>query len=283
MQSRQYDADVLAAGKPGRRRQGQREGTQGRGRTRPGSGGLRGPVLRRGGRLREGRRHAGGPARPAWGSSRSPRARSCSRARRSRSSRPVSISGHPPVRPGPPPDRWPRRRAGPRWLAPAASTSRASTTPSSSSRSGAMTCATSAWWSSTWRASTTCRPLSRTSPPHPVADWGWLVDHLVAGSKETRIVAGVWSPHVLIVGHPFIDIWAAVRPSSVGIPAWPRVPPGQPWKEGVLRAIGWLPRGADGLEAHPAFGQELRRPGARTSGAGRGAHRFRHHARKRIA
>ena len=63
-----------------------------------------------------------------------------------------------------------------------------------------------------------------------------LVDHLVAGSKESRIAAGVRSPDVLVVGHPFIDIWAAVRPAAVGITAWPDVPRGQPWKEGVLRA-----------------------------------------------
>ncbi len=61
------------------------------------------------------------------------------------------------------------------------------------------------------------------------------------GSKETRIAASVRSPHVLIVGHPFIDIWAAVRPSAVGIAAWPEVPRGQPWKEGVLDALGWPP------------------------------------------
>ena len=68
---------------------------------------------------------------------------------------------------------------------------------------------------------------------------GVLVDHLVTGSKETRIAAQVRSPHVLIVGHPFIDVWAAVKPSVLGIGAWPQVPPGQPWKEGVLAAIGW--------------------------------------------
>jgi Protein of unknown function (DUF3097) len=75
--------------------------------------------------------------------------------------------------------------------------------------------------------------------PGPVRRLGVLVDHLVDGSKETRIAAGVSSPHVLIVGHPFIDVWAAVKPSAVGIPAWPRVPPGSPWKEGVLAALGW--------------------------------------------
>jgi hypothetical protein len=77
--------------------------------------------------------------------------------------------------------------------------------------------------------------------PVPGRRLGVLVDHLVAGSKETRIAASVRSPHVLVVGHPFIDIWAAVRPSAVGIRTWPDVPPGQPWKEGVLRAIGWPP------------------------------------------
>ena len=75
--------------------------------------------------------------------------------------------------------------------------------------------------------------------PAPGRRLGVLVDHLVQGSKETRIVASVRSPHVLVVGHPFVDIWAAVRPSAVGIARWPDVPRGQPWKEGVLHAIGW--------------------------------------------
>jgi hypothetical protein len=75
--------------------------------------------------------------------------------------------------------------------------------------------------------------------PDPGQRLGVLVDHLVPGSKESRIAASVRSPHVLIVGHRFIDIWAAVRPTVVGIDRWPDVPPGQPWKEGVLAAIGW--------------------------------------------
>jgi hypothetical protein len=68
---------------------------------------------------------------------------------------------------------------------------------------------------------------------------GVLVDHLVAGSKESKIAAQVTSAHVLIVGHPYIDVWSAVKPSAVGISRWPDVPRGQPWKEGVLRALGW--------------------------------------------
>ncbi|GAA3949066.1 DUF3097 domain-containing protein [Actinomadura viridis] len=75
--------------------------------------------------------------------------------------------------------------------------------------------------------------------PGPGRRLGVLVDHLVEGSKESRIAARVTSPHVLVTGHPFIDVWEAVKPSAVGIPAWPRVPRGVPWKEGVLSALGW--------------------------------------------
>ena len=75
--------------------------------------------------------------------------------------------------------------------------------------------------------------------PGPGRRLGVLVDHLVDGSKESRIAAQVASPYVLVTGHPFIDIWAAVKPSAVGIPAWPSVPRGVPWKEGVIAALGW--------------------------------------------
>ncbi|GGT51237.1 DUF3097 domain-containing protein [Actinomadura citrea] len=68
---------------------------------------------------------------------------------------------------------------------------------------------------------------------------GVLVDHLVEGSKESRIAAQVTSPYVLVAGHPFIDIWEAVRPAAVGIRAWPRIPRGIPWKEGVIAELGW--------------------------------------------
>jgi hypothetical protein len=67
---------------------------------------------------------------------------------------------------------------------------------------------------------------------------GVLVDHLVPGSKESRLVAQVVNPHVLVTGHPYVDIWQAVKPASVGIPAWPTVPKGLPWKEGVCAALG---------------------------------------------
>lgn len=74
--------------------------------------------------------------------------------------------------------------------------------------------------------------------PGPGRRLGVLVDHLVPGSKESRIVAAVTSPYVLVTGHPYIDIWQAVRPARLGIPAWPSIPPGRPWKEGVCAALG---------------------------------------------
>jgi hypothetical protein len=75
--------------------------------------------------------------------------------------------------------------------------------------------------------------------PGPDARLGVLVDHLVPGSKESRIAAQVSSDHALVVGHPYIDVWEAVKPSSAGIAAWPGVPHGQDWKTGVCRALGW--------------------------------------------
>lgn len=67
---------------------------------------------------------------------------------------------------------------------------------------------------------------------------GVLLDHLVPGSKESRIAATVDHPAVLITGHPFVDVWAGIRPKVLGLAAWPDVPMGQPWKEGMCAALG---------------------------------------------
>jgi Protein of unknown function (DUF3097) len=79
--------------------------------------------------------------------------------------------------------------------------------------------------------------------PEPGRRLGVLVDHLVAGSKEARIADGVrrgpGGAHTLVVGHPFIDIWQAVKPGRLGISEWPVVPRGTDWKKGVCRALGW--------------------------------------------
>ncbi len=75
--------------------------------------------------------------------------------------------------------------------------------------------------------------------PGPGRRLGVLVDHLVPGSKESRIAERVRGSDVLVVGHPYVDVWQAVRPRAVGIGAWPEVPRGLPWKEGVVDALGW--------------------------------------------
>lgn len=80
--------------------------------------------------------------------------------------------------------------------------------------------------------------------PGPSRRLGVLVDHLVEGSKEWRLAArAVSAPglreHVLVVGHPFVDVWEAVRPARVGLERWPRIPHGTSWKEGVLEHLGW--------------------------------------------
>jgi len=85
--------------------------------------------------------------------------------------------------------------------------------------------------------------LLRDEPPGPGRKYGVLVDHLVPGSKEQRIARAIeQSPHgahMRIVGHPFIDVWQCVKPSSVGIAAWPEVPKGEDWKKGICRRLGW--------------------------------------------
>ena len=79
--------------------------------------------------------------------------------------------------------------------------------------------------------------------PGPGRKAGVLLDHLVRGSKETRIADAIASgPHgkyVSIVGHPYVDIWQAVKPARVGLEAWPTIPREIEWKTGICRALGW--------------------------------------------
>ncbi|MBA4020802.1 MAG: DUF3097 domain-containing protein [Gordonia sp.] len=74
--------------------------------------------------------------------------------------------------------------------------------------------------------------------PGPTRRAGVLVDHLVAGSKESRLTERV-GEHVLVCGHPYIDVWEAVKPAAVGIKAWPKIPRGTDWKTGVCAELGW--------------------------------------------
>ena len=72
---------------------------------------------------------------------------------------------------------------------------------------------------------------------------GVLVDHLVTNSKESRIAdavaRGPHGAHVLVVGHPYIDIWQAVKPARLGLAEWPVIPRGIEWKHGICEALGW--------------------------------------------
>lgn len=69
---------------------------------------------------------------------------------------------------------------------------------------------------------------------------GILVDHLVPGSKESRIAERLDDrAHVLVVGHPYVDVWQAVKPARLGVEAWPTVPRSVEWKRGVCAAFGW--------------------------------------------
>lgn len=71
---------------------------------------------------------------------------------------------------------------------------------------------------------------------------GVLVDHLVPGSKESRIAQEVarsgYGEYVMITGHRFIDIWQAVRPARVGLKKWPDIPRDVEFKKGTMAALG---------------------------------------------
>lgn len=78
--------------------------------------------------------------------------------------------------------------------------------------------------------------------PGPERRLAVLVDHLIDGTKESRIAEEVmrrWAPNATVLGHPYVDVWQAVRPAALGIAAWPVVPRGTPWKAGVCSALGW--------------------------------------------
>jgi hypothetical protein len=75
--------------------------------------------------------------------------------------------------------------------------------------------------------------------PGPARRLGILVDHLVDRSKEWRIAQGLRQADVLVTGTPFVDVWQAVRPSVVGIEAWPDIPKGTEWKSGVCEELGF--------------------------------------------
>ncbi|WP_153395530.1 DUF3097 family protein, partial [Ornithinicoccus halotolerans] len=72
---------------------------------------------------------------------------------------------------------------------------------------------------------------------------GVLVDHLLPGTKEDRVVQQVrrmpQARWVRVLGHPYVDVWQSVRPARLGLTAWPVIERGRPWKQAVLAELGW--------------------------------------------
>ncbi|MDR1213944.1 MAG: DUF3097 domain-containing protein [Propionibacteriaceae bacterium] len=87
--------------------------------------------------------------------------------------------------------------------------------------------------------------LDRLEGFGPTADrrLGVLLDHLAAGTKESRLAQAVaaspFGSDVLVLGHRYVDIWQAVSPSALGVSAWPEAPPGTDWKATVCQGLGW--------------------------------------------
>jgi hypothetical protein len=79
--------------------------------------------------------------------------------------------------------------------------------------------------------------------PGPGRQVGVLVDHLVRGSKESRIAdavaGGPYGRSVLVLGHPFVDVWQSVKPARIGLSVWPEIARSVEWKHGICEALGW--------------------------------------------
>lgn len=84
----------------------------------------------------------------------------------------------------------------------------------------------------------------RAFRPGPQRRVGVLLDHLVPGSKESRIAREVMQQqgaqgNVAVLGHPYVDVWQAVKPHLLGFTRWPDIPRSQDIKVGTLQALGW--------------------------------------------
>ena len=128
----------------------------------------------------------------------------------------------------------------PEWPRPAGSGSRASTTPNSLEH---------VWGDDLRELGIVVEPLHGADDlaaavadfgPSPDRRLGVLLDHLVPGSKETRIAETVRDPNVLITGHPFVDVWAGIRPEGARPRRVARRAPRAtcPGRKGLCAALG---------------------------------------------
>lgn len=71
---------------------------------------------------------------------------------------------------------------------------------------------------------------------------GVLLDHLLPGTKEFRLVAQAvkpeWQSWVRVTGHPYVDVWQAIKPARLGLQNWPDIPRNEDWKTGILKRLG---------------------------------------------
>ena len=123
----------------------------------------------------------------------------------------------------------------------------------------------------------------RAFSPGPVRRLGVLLDHVVAGSKESRLAseasrAGPGS--VLILGHPYVDVWQTVRPAVARHRRVAGDPPRHALEGRRLRGAGLAARDAGRhqgcLGADPLGRAVVRRPRADLPARRRGARRLRH-------
>ena len=114
--------------------------------------------------------------------------------------------------------------------------------PNSCSMCGERTWQRQASRSSSSRAFDNLEAVLEVFGPTDTARAGILVDHMVPGSKESRIAEAAsrrWPGAVLVLGHPSLTSWQAVKPARVGLECWPDVPRGIDIKHGTLDVLGW--------------------------------------------
>ena len=118
------------------------------------------------------------------------------------------------------------------------------------------------------------RGRRRRSAPVRSGGLGILVDHLVAGTKETRAAQQVAGPHVLVTGHPYVDVWEAVKPADRRHPGLAAGPARHRLEDRGLRGAA-LGRARGRRAARAGCRAQLPGPGDAADRGGRAAHRLR--------
>jgi hypothetical protein len=67
---------------------------------------------------------------------------------------------------------------------------------------------------------------------------GVVVEYLGGIDDLPGIVADFVPGEVLVLGHPYVDIWQVVKPARLGLAGWPEVPRTVEWKHGICAVLG---------------------------------------------